>query len=118
MQPFFSEKRELKDKELGRNPEKKISEAREQLLKYASLGGCDKSKVFVFLPTFVHVDRKKYNDSVDNYRKTFAKNSTLKEENLIVLSNNTSLNLTFNNAKKTYKPSNDFENFIKILKKM
>ncbi len=118
MQPFFSEKRELKDKELGRHPEKKINESRDQLLKYACLDNCQKNNVFVFLPTFIHVDRKKYNDTIDSYRKTFAKNSTLNEENLIILSENTSLNLTLSNERQDYQPTGDFEHFVNKLKRL
>lgn len=130
MQTFFSKQRELKDKKMGRKPEKKIQEAKEQLLKYSCLDDCNKSKVFVFLPTFIHVSRKKYKDTIENYRKTFAKNSTLNKNNLIILSKNISLNLSSSNPKKDekskkdgkpnkdYEPTNDFENFIKLLTKI
>lgn len=115
MQPFFSEKREQKDIEMGRDPKGIITKSRDQLLKYAQLESCGKDKIFVFLPTFIHVNRKKYENSGDNYRETFAKNSTLKKENLILLSENTSLDLAINREKKDYAPTNDFENFIKTI---
>lgn len=117
MQTFFSDKRALSDKEKGRDPEKIIKKARDQLMKYSCIDGCNKNKIFVFLPTFAHVDRKKYNDTVENYRKTFANNSTLNKENLIVLSRNASLNLSATNERKTYLPTEDFERFIKNIKR-
>ncbi len=118
IQPFFSEKRELKDKGSGRNPEEEIKKAKKQLMKYANLDGCNKNKVFVFLPTFVHVHRKKYNDNAESYRNTFVKNSTLKKDNLIILSNNPSLDLSSSNKSKDYRPTENFENFIKKLERM
>lgn len=116
IQPFFSDKRAQRDREQGKDPDKLISKARNQLLKYSEI--CNKRRIFVILPTFAHVSRIKYGNSSEDYRKTFARNSTLSKNNLIILSRNTKLNLSENNTLGAYEPTEDFENLMKKLKRL
>lgn len=108
---FFKEIKSRKNKE-------SIEKNRDQLLKYANIKGSSRNKVFVFLPTFIHVSRRRHELGVQQYRNGFAKNSTLRKSNLITLSSNPFLNLAdLNEDKKNnqFNPTDDFEEFIKAL---
>lgn len=112
MQPFFSDDRMKSDIDKGRDPSKQIAKDKDQLMKYASFKSCGKNRVFLFLPSFINVHRKKYKKTPDDYRKTFARNSTLRKSNLILLSENPSLDLASITKDVVWKPTDNFETFI------
>lgn len=116
MKSFFSTKIALREKLKNKNPEEYIKKNREQLLKYTQIAG-SKKKVFVFLPTFTHVSKKKDSNSITEYRKAFQVNSTLPGSNLIILSNDLFLNLETCKDNINLDPTRDFEGFIKLISK-
>lgn len=117
MQPFFSERRKKGDLKKGLHPEKQIEIIGGQIKKYSAFKRCGNAKVFVLLPTFIHVHRNKYNDSIEDYRSAFANNSKLKKENLILLSANPSLDLAAEIKDKDLLPTDDFEKLISKISK-
>ncbi len=92
MQPFFSSQQATKDARRLRegksdfNPTYAIDQWREQLDKYAKVFKVRKECVFVLVPSLRHVHRKKHGLTLANYRQTFARNSGLPEQNLVLLS--------------------------------
>jgi len=122
IQYFFSKERVKKDlkryKEgsLTKHPKEMIKESRKQLKKYSKNFNVSYSKVFVLLPTLKLVHRKKSQRLLVDYKKDFSKHAKLPEENLIMLSENLNLDLEENNKTEEYKPTNEFEKFVRSLK--
>ena len=123
IQPFFSEQRYNVDKERFENgssfdPDALIVKSREQLTKYFQVFAITNDDIFLFLPTLALVHRKKYNTSLEEYRTYFSKTSGFPEENLILLSENKSLDLSLVIKGKELLPTRDFEKLLdKLLKK-
>ena len=123
IQPFFSEQRYNVDKERFENgssfdPDALIVKSRKQLTKYSETFDITNNDIFLFLPTLALVHRKKYNTSLEECRTYFSKTSGFPEENLILLSENKSLDLSLVIKGKELLPTRDFEKLLdKLLKK-
>lgn len=123
IQPFFSEQRYNIDKERFENgssfdPDALIVKSREQLTKYFQVFAITNDDIFLFLPTLALVHRKKYNTTLEEYRNYFSKTSGFPKENLILLSENKSLDLSLAIEGKKLSPTRDFEKLLdKLLKK-
>lgn len=116
IQPFFSSEREKKDiakfnAGAKYNPQDDIQKIRGQLLKYADSLGISNDKIFMLLPTLALVHRKKSPRQVEDYITDFSTNSHLPKENLILLSNNMSLDLAKESNPEAYMPTKQFESF-------
>lgn len=123
IQPFFSEQRYNVDKERFENgssfdPDALIVKSREQLTKYFQVFAITNDDIFLFLPTLALVHRKKYNTTLEEYRNYFSQTSGFPKENLILLSENKSLDLSLAIEGKKLSPTRDFEKLLdKLLKK-
>ena len=123
IQPFFSEQRYNVDKERFENgssfdPDALIVKSREQLTKYFQVFAITNDDIFLFLPTLALVHRKKYNTTLEEYRNYFSKTSGFPKENLILLSEDKSLDLSLAIEGKELSPTRDFEKLLdKLLKK-
>ncbi len=123
IQPFFSEQRYNVDKERFENgssfdPDALIVKSREQLTKYFQVFAITNDDIFLFLPTLALVHRKKYNTTLEEYRNYFSQTSGFPKENLILLSENKSLDLSLAIEGKELSPTRDFEKLLdKLLKK-
>ena len=123
IQPFFSEQRYNVDKERFENgssfdPDALIVKSREQLTKYFQVFAITNDDIFLFLPTLALVHRKKYNTTLEEYRNYFSQTSGFPEENLILLLENKSLDLSLAIEGKELSPTRDFEKLLdKLLKK-
>ena len=123
IQPFFSEQRYNVDKERFENgssfdPDALIVKSREQLTKYFQVFAITNDDIFLFLPALALVHRKKYNTTLEEYRSYFSQTSGFPEENLILLSENKSLDLSLVIEGKELFPTRDFEKLLdKLLKK-
>lgn len=117
MQSFFSNIRRDKDFEQNKNPDELIAKVKKQIDKYVQIEGANKNKVFVLLPTFIHVSRKNNDETVEDFRKAFAYNSGLSKDNLILLSKNKSLNLADIKNDDKIDATDDFERFIEKIEK-
>ena len=123
IQPFFSEQRYNIDKERFENgssfdPDALIVKSREQLTKYFQVFAITNDDIFLFLPTLALVHRKKYNTTLEEYRNYFSQTSGFPKENLILLSENKSLDLSLAIEGKELSPTRDFEKLLdKLLKK-
>lgn len=100
IQPFFSAERyaldEAKFADGGDlNPEVLVQGVRKQLDKYRDAFGLTEADVFMLLPTLALVHRKKSETDLSGYLKNFAINSGLPAENLILLSSNIQLDLSY-----------------------
>jgi len=123
IQPFFSQERYDNDIEKKNNnirdfnPQEIVDKQNDQINKYNEIFG--NPLVFVLLPTFNMIHRKKYKATIESYKIVFHKRTGLPKKNLVVLSKNLILNLS--KAKKTdnLDLTNDFEfMFESIIKKI
>ena len=63
-----------------------------------------------------NVHRKKYSEkNVDCYKEKFIENSLLPNDNLVVLSNNLSIDISIENDYTKYDPSDDLERMLNII---
>jgi len=121
MQPFFSSERErkdmikLKERKSDFDPRELIKKVRKQLKKYYQTYHIASRRVFLFLPSLVLVHREKSTRQVEDYEKDFIRNSDLPRDNLILLSNNLSLDLSSNPSRTEYNPTDRFKNFVSLL---
>jgi len=121
MQPFFSSERErkdmikLKERKSDFDPRVLIKKVRKQLKKYHQTYHIAPQRVFLFLPSLVLVHREKSTRQIEDYEKDFITNSGLPRDNLILLSNNLSLDLSSNPSRMEYNPTERFENFVSLL---
>ncbi|HLC86758.1 MAG TPA: hypothetical protein VJH65_00575 [Candidatus Nanoarchaeia archaeon] len=122
IQPFFSServKKDLKRFKAGKSdfhPMKKIAEIKKSLQAYSYNYNIPYKKVYLLLPTLALVHRKKNERNISDYKKDFSKNSGLNKQNLILLSQNLNLNLSSKNIPNDhFNPTNEFENFIKVI---
>ena len=120
IQPFFSKEKTLKDYKKFKegksdyNPYKHITQIKDRLKNYAYNFDMDYNKFFVLLPSLILVSRKNDSMKIADYKNDFSKNSELSTSNLILLSYNQSLDLSFKSIKKEeLMPSCEFEDFIK-----
>ncbi|MDP2628984.1 MAG: hypothetical protein Q8P15_03750 [Nanoarchaeota archaeon] len=74
-----------------------------------------KDKIFYLVPSLREAHRKKYETTIEDYKRIFTGVVGIPERNLILLSNNLRLNLDVENLKEKLSPRNDFESFIKML---
>jgi hypothetical protein len=122
--PFFSSERakkdriKLKQKKSSFNPDDLIKRIRGQFRKYHETYNMNYDQVFVLLPSLAFFHRKRFDRKIANYLKNFKKNSGLPESNLILLSNNLSLDLSPIKKGKKYEPTGLFEKVIQSLVKM
>jgi hypothetical protein len=115
IQPFFSAERyaldEAKFAEGGDlNPEVLVQGVRKQLDKYREAFGLTEGDVFMLLPTLALVHRKKSETDLSGYLKNFESNSGLPAENLILLSSNIQLDLSYKVG--DLEPTNGFERLL------
>ena len=116
IQPFLSPERYENDKnrllngKSGFNPDHLITSSKNQLTKYFDTFGITNNDVFLFLPTLALVHRKKYTTDLDGYYNYFATTSGLPKENLILLSKNKRLDLSYQT--NDLSPTNDFEKLL------
>jgi len=124
MQSFFSSERERKDiKRLEegkskKDPRDQIKEIRHQLLKYTTAFGIGKDRLFVLLPTFTLVHRKRSSRTMEDYLADFERNSTLSRSNLIIMSSNLTLNLSEENDAAKLMATDQFERFVRSLEQL
>jgi len=124
MQPFFSSERERKDlKRLeegksDKDPRKQIQSIRDQLLKHTAAFGIGKDRIFMLLPTFTLVHRKRSGRTMKDYLADFERNSTLSRANLIIMSNNLTLDLGVENDQAELMATDRFERFVRGLGQM
>lgn len=125
IQPFFSADREVRDQkkfeEGGKSavaPKVKIAGVREQLLKYVGAFRIRKSQVFMLLPSLAHVHRKRSTRKLRDYRRDFARNSTLSRDNLILLSNLLTLDLSLEGNSRCYEPTDRLERFLGRIRRL
>lgn len=120
IQPFFSEERYKKDMKKVKSGESKfdpndlIKKQLAQLEKYNKIP--DNPKVYMLLPTFAMIHRKKSEAKVEDYKKWFAK-KTQRKYSLIVMSDDLSLDLA-RKDKKDIIATNEFEKMIKDISKL
>ncbi len=116
IQPFLSLERYQHDKNRLQNglskfdPDDLIAQSRSQLKKYFEAFDITEKDVFLFLPTLALVHRKKYNTELEGYYQYFSTTSGLPKENLILLSQNKSLDLSKNVLEPS--PTTDFEGLL------
>lgn len=116
IQPFLSPERFQNDKRRQQNgktdfdPDKLIANSKNQLKKYFDTFGITNKEVFLFLPTLAMVHRKKYTTDLDGYYKYFETTSGLPKDNLILLSQNKRLDLSF--MTNDLSPTCDFEKLL------
>jgi hypothetical protein len=119
IQPFLSPERYKNDKEKLKsgksdyNPDNLITNSRNQLKKYFDTFNISNEDVFLFLPTLALVHRKKYITDLNGYYDYFEKTSGLPGENLILLSSNKRLDLSYKTD--DLSPTDNFE---KLLSKL
>ena len=118
IQPFFSTERYAKDEakfaEDGLlNPELLVQGVREQLEKYRGAFGLTENDVFMLLPTLALVHRKRSETDLGGYLKNFESNSGLPAENLILLSSNIDLDLSYKLG--DLEPTDGFERLLRGL---
>lgn len=125
MQAFFSKEREaaylqkLAQGKSNKDPRKQIAEIRNQLLKYSTSYKIGKDRIFMLLPTFALVHRKKSQRTMSDYLADFEANSTLSKDNLLIMSNNLRLDLGKEKLDQTrINPTDRMENFLTGLKDM
>lgn len=116
IQPFLSQerynydKKRLQDGKSNFDPDNLIASSKRQLTKYFDTFGITKNDVFLFLPTLALVHRKKYTTDFNVYYNYFATTSGLPKENLILLSENKRLDLSYRTTELL--PTNDFEKLL------
>ena len=113
IQPFLSPERYQHDKSRLANgkspfdPDNLINSSKQQLNKYFRTFGLTNNDVFLFLPTLALVHRKKYLTELPEYYTYFASTSGLPPDNLILLSNNKRLDLSYKTS--DLEPTDNFE---------
>jgi hypothetical protein len=120
MQALFSEHRAIADenRRRERNSQKdSIVDFQEQIKKYLETYQITDKQFFVFIPSLNGAYKPKSNENIENYKKWFYSVTHLKEENLILLSNNPRLNLEDKNIEDIQATSN-FEFLLKSLDNM
>lgn len=123
IQPFFSEQCYKVDKERFEkgssfDSDALIRKSKQQLTKYSETFAITNDDIFLFLPALALMHRKKYNTTLEEYRSYFSQTSGFPEENLILLSENKSLDLSLVIEGKELFPTRDFEKLLdKLLKK-
>ncbi len=121
IQPFFSKETYFNDMKKLRSGESKfdpkdlIERLKNQLNKYRDTYNIKNKQIFMLLPSLIHVHRKNSSQKIKDYELQFSKNSGLPKENLILFSNNPSLDLSQKPIRKEYQATYKFENFIKLL---
>lgn len=116
IQPFLSPERFQNDKarlingKSGFDPDNLIANSKNQLKKYYDTFGITNNDVFLFLPTLALVHRKKYTTDLDGYYKYFATTSGLPKDNLVLLSQNKRLDLSY--MTNDLSPTDDFEKLL------
>jgi hypothetical protein len=116
IQPFLSPERYQTDKaklESGKSsfdPETLVANSRYQLKKYFDTFGITNNDVFLFLPTLALVHRKKYTTDLNGYYDYFATTSGLPKDNLVLLSHNKRLDLSY--MTDDLSPTYDFEKLL------
>jgi len=121
IQPFLSPERYKNDKEKYINgkstfdPEGLIQRSKNQLRKYYETYNIKHKDIYLLLPTFALVHRKKYKTTLEEYYDYFSKTSKLPKENLILLSSNKRLDLS--RKSMDLSPTEDFENLLEKLLK-
>lgn len=118
IQPFFSAERyaldEAKFAEGGDlNPELLVQGVRRQLDKYRVAFGLSENDVFMLLPTLALVHRKKSETDLGGYLTNFESNSGLPAANLILLSGNINLDLSYKIGE--LEPTDGFERLLQGL---
>jgi hypothetical protein len=71
--------------------------------------------VFLLLPTLALVHRKKSSKTVDEYKAHFEQISGLSKENLVLLSNNAELDLSYGRGDLDLQPTDAFERMLQRL---
>lgn len=113
IQPFLSPERfqndliKLRDGKSSYDPVELVKNSKNQLNKYFDQFGIENCDVFLLLPTMALVHRKKYKTELSGYYQYFAETSGLPQKNLILLSSNLELDLSYNIV--DLNPTNDFE---------
>lgn len=116
IQPFLSPERYQNDKRRLQNgksnfdPDSVIASSKNQLKKYFDTFGITNKDVFLFLPTLALVHRKKYTTDLKGYFEYFATTSGLPKDNLILLSENKRLDLSYKT--KDLSPTDNFEKLL------
>ena len=124
IQPFFNSDRMGEDLSRWRsgksdfNPKELIKRVQNQFQKYNKEYGIRPERVFILLPTLIHTHRKGSRRRMVDYESDFSKNSRLPKTNLILLSNNLSLDLSKNSDGSKYEPTKKLEHLFEILGKM
>ena len=111
VEKFRKDMKRFKEGKTKKHPNELLKVVKKQFKKYYQEFNIKPDKIFVLLPTWALVHRKKSTLRVKDYYKEFAKNSGLPKDNLILLSNNLLLNLSSNSVKQ-YLPTDRFERFI------
>ncbi len=120
IQPFLSperfqnDKRRLQNGKSGFDPDTLITNLRKKLKKYSDTFGITNKDVFLFLPTLALVHREKDTTDLDGYYNYFATTSGLPRDNLVLLSKNKRLDLSY--MSNELSPTNDFEKLLTKLK--
>jgi len=113
MQGFFSPTQYELDKAKYGATDPSIQRARLQLEKYADAFGILPKNVFLLLPTLALVHRKKSATTIDGYLAHFAQISGLPSENLVLLSSNLDLDLSYRTG--DLEPTGAFERLLRLL---
>jgi hypothetical protein len=121
MQGFFSPEKFAKDKakfdskEWAFDPGAGNEKSRDQLEKYFSTFGIGPEQVFLLLPTLALVHQKKSKMDLVGYYEYFSQTSGLPSENLVLLSGNMRLDLSYNLG--DLLPTGNFERMLGLLDK-
>lgn len=99
----------------GQNLELAVTRFRAQCDKYCREFQLTKDRMFVLLPSWVLVHRKKSSRTIQDYEAAFLRNSDLSDHSLILLSSNLLLDLSSDRAQTAYEPTDRFEGFIRAL---
>lgn len=119
MQGFFSPERFARDKakfdlkEGALDPDVRNDKSRDQLGKYFNTFDIRSEHVFLLLPTLAFVHRKKSKMDLEGYYDYFSQTSGLPRENLILLSGNMSLDLSYKMG--DLLPTGNFERMLRLL---
>lgn len=117
MQACFSEyraKSDEKKRQEGHGNIDSIIDFQNQIEKYLTTYKITRDQFFVFIPTLNGAYKPISNKNIEDYKKWFYSVADLKEENLILLSNNPRLNL----EKDSFGDTQATRNFEKMLKSL
>ncbi len=118
IQACFSEHRadaDDKKRQEGRGKINSIEDFQKQIKKYLETYEIKSDQFFVFIPSLKGAYKPTFNKNIDDYKKWFCTLAPLKEENLVLLSNNPRLELDKIKKIENIQATQNFESMLKSL---